>query len=303
MMRTIKGAAAVWLGALAAAALGAAAHCAPISFADLLARPRPAASKVVAYGPDPQQFAQLWRPRTKGTYPVVVMIHGGCWQASLPGVELMAYLSEDLRRRGFAVWNIEYRRVGGTGGGYPGTFEDVGRAIDHLRIIARAENLDLRHVVLVGHSAGGHLALWAAARRRLPKGDPLFSPNPLPVSGVISLAGIDDLAAYRAGGPDACGGPDTIDQLVDASGRRGQDVYADTSPAALVPIGARQAIVSGALDPIVPPRFGQAYAEKAKAAGDKVQIMDIPAAGHFELIDPNSKAWKRIEPVIEAMLK
>ena len=300
-MRMGKAGLAVWLAL--AVACGSCARAGPISFSDLLARPRAAPTRQFAYGPAPEQFAQLWSPVGKGRHPVVVMIHGGCWQASLPGVELMAYLSEDLRRRGFAVWNIEYRRVGGAGGGYPGTFEDVGRAIDHLRIIAGAENLDLRHVVLVGHSAGGHLALWAAARHRLPKGDPLFSPNPLPVSGVVSLAGIDDLAAYRASGPDACGGPDTIDQLVDASGRRGQDVYADTSPAALVPIGARQEIVSGALDPIVPARFGQAYAEKAKAAGDKVQIMDIPAAGHFELIDPTSKAWKRIEPAIEAMLK
>jgi acetyl esterase/lipase len=300
-MRTRNAGLAIWLAL--AMACGSCARAGPISFSDLLARPRAAPTRQIAYGPAPEQFAQLWSPDSKGPHPVVVMIHGGCWLASLPGVELMAYVSEDLRRRGFAVWNIEYRRVGGTGGGYPGTFEDVGRAIDHLRVIAGAENLDLRHVVLVGHSAGGHLAIWAAARRRVSKGDPLFSPNPLPIAGVVSLAGIDDLAAYRASGPDACGGPDTIDQLVDARGRRGQDVYADTSPAALVPIGARQAILSGALDPIVPARFGLAYADKARAAGDKVQVMDIPAAGHFELIDPTSKAWKRIEPAIEAMLK
>jgi len=100
----------------------------------------------------------------------------------------MAYVSEDLSRRGFAVWNIEYRRVGGAGGGYPGTFEDVGRGIDRLRTIAQAEHLDLRRVVLVGHSAGGQLALWAAARRRLPRGDRLYRPDPLPVAGVVSLA-------------------------------------------------------------------------------------------------------------------
>ena len=299
-MRLCNAGLAIWLAL--AVACGSCARAGPTSFSDLLARPRAEPTKQLAYGPAPEQFGQLWSSGGKGPHPVVVMIHGGCWLASLPGVELMAYVSEDLRRRGFAVWNIEYRRVGGAGGGYPGTFEDVGRAIDHLRVIASAENLDLRRVVLVGHSAGGHLALWAAARHRLPKDDPLFSPNPLPIAGVVSLAGIDDLAAYRASGPDACGGPDTIDQLVDA-GRRGQDVYADTSPAALVPIGVRQAIVSGALDPIVPARFGQAYTDKARAAGDKVQVMDIPGAGHFELIDPTSKAWKRIEPAIEAMLK
>lgn len=279
------------------------ARAAPISFEGLLARARPMPTHRIAYGPDPPQFGELWSPAGKGPHPVVVMIHGGCWLASLPGVDLMAYVSEDLRRRGIAVWNIEYRRVGGAGGGYPGTFQDVGRAIDHLRVIAAREGLDLRHVVVVGHSAGGQLGLWAAARRRLPRRDRLFVPEPLPVSGVVSLAGIDDLAAYRANGPGACGEPDTVDELVGANARRGADVYADTSPAALVPIGTRQAVISGSLDPIVPPRFGEAYAAKARAAGDTVQVISIAGAGHFELIDPSSDAWRRIEPVIEAMLK
>jgi len=292
-----------WLGVVIAAALAGAAQSAPISFADLLARPRAAPTKVIAYGADPLQFGQLWLPASKGPHPVVVMIHGGCWLASLPGVELMAYISDDLRRRGIAVWNIEYRRVGGPGGGYPGTFQDVGRAVDHLRAIAPAEHLDLRHVVVVGHSAGGHLALWIAARRRLPRQDRLFSANPLPVSGVVTLAGINDLAAYRATGPEACGGPDTIDQLVDAAGRRGQSVYADTSPAAMLPVHAPQTIVSGALDPIVPARFGDDYAAKARAAGDSVRAATLPGAGHFELIDPGSKAWLQIVAEIQARLK
>ena len=294
-----------WVGlALMLAVLGGApAPAATISFTDLLARPRPAPTKQIAYGPAPRQYGQLWSPSGRGLHPVVVMIHGGCWLASLPGPELMAYLAEDLRRRGIAVWNIEYRRVGEPGGGYPGTFEDVGLAVDHLRVIARAENLDLRHVAVVGHSAGGHLAVWAAARRKLPRADRLFSAHPLPVAGVVSLAGIDDLAAYHASGPAACGGPDTIDQLVGVGARRGRDVYADTSPAAMVPIGVPQAIVSGDLDPIVPTRFGHGYAAKARVAGDAVQVIDIPDAGHFELIDPTTPAWRRIEPVIEAMLR
>jgi acetyl esterase/lipase len=290
-----------WLCAVAL--MSGCAKAAPISYVDLLARPRPAPTKRIAYGPGPMQFGELWSPATPGRHPVVIMLHGGCWLASLPGTELMAYVSEDLRRRGIAVWNIDYRRLGDRGGGYPGTFEDVGQAVDYLRRIAKTENLDLGHVVLVGHSAGGHLAIWAAARHRLPPRSPLFAAHPLPVAGVVSLAGMADLAAYRADGPAACGGPDTIDQLTGASTRRGQSPYADTSPAALAPIGTPQAVVSGSLDPIVPPRFGHAYAARARAAGDTVQELEIAGAGHMELVDPTSEAWRRIEPMIEAMLK
>jgi acetyl esterase/lipase len=292
---------ALWFCAIAMVA--GCARAGTISFSDLLSRPRAAPTKRIAYGPGQQQFGELWQPSSPGAHPVVVLIHGGCWQASLPGVELMAYAAEDLRRRGYAVWNVEYRRLGGAGGGYPGTFQDAGRAIDHLRAIAGAERLDLRRVVLIGHSAGGHLALWAAARRRLAKSSPLAGGEPLPVTGVVSLAGIDDLAAYRATGPGACGEPDTVDQLVGADARRGQSVYADTSPAALLPSGARQAVVSGALDPIVPPRFGEAYAAKARAAGDSAPSIVIPGAGHFELIDPRSAAWPQVVAVLETMLK
>ena len=301
--RLAMGLVCAWLVPVLVISFASVVQAAPISFSDLLARPRPVPTKTVAYGTAPDQVAQLWLPDGKGSHPVAIMIHGGCWLASLPGTELMAYISEDLRRRGVAVWNIEYRRIGGAGGGYPGTFEDVGRAIDQLRAVAPVENLDLRHVVAVGHSAGGQLALWAAARPRLPRQGSLFNANPLPIHGVVSLAGIDDLAAYRADGPTACGGPDTIDRLVGAGNRGGQDPYADTSPAALLPLGVPQVIVSGALDPIVPTRFGDAYAAKAKSAGDPVQVLDVAGAGHFELIDPKAAAWQRIESAIETMLK
>jgi len=273
-------------------------HAGPISFSDLLGRARPSADHRIAYGPGPQQFGDLWLPATPGPHKVIVLIHGGCWLAALPGVELMAYAADDLRGRGFAVWNLEYRRLGHEGGGYPGTFEDVAHGVDLLRTLAPTYHLDLSHLVLVGHSAGGHLALWGAARPRLPKASPLAGGDPLHVVGVVSLAGIDDLEAYRQSGPDACGGPDTIDRLVGAGQRGGANPYADTSPAALLPLGVRQVIVSGDLDPIVPTPFGRAYAVKARAAGDAAQTVDIPDAGHFELIDPRSAAWKVIAPVI-----
>jgi acetyl esterase/lipase len=291
------------LAIVAGAGLALRAQAAPIAFSDLLARPRPAPTKVVNYGRLPEETGKLFLPAGPGPHRVVVMIHGGCWQAALPGTELMDYISADLQGRGFAVWNIEYRRVGGAGGGYPGTFLDVANAIDALRSLAPANNLDLRKVVLVGHSAGGHLAEWAAARAHLPKTSPLYRDNPLPIAGVVSLAGIDDLAAYRANGPSACGGPSTIDGLVGPATAAHRDVDADTSPAALLPIGTKQIVISGSLDHIVPTVFARDYTAKAKAAGDDATAIDIAGAGHFELIDPTSDAWKQIEPQIEALAK
>lgn len=280
-----------------ATAQPAAAPAAPklLSFGDLLERPRAKADRRIAYGAEPLQFGELWLPvDARGPTPVVVLVHGGCWRADLPGLELMDAMAASLRAEGVAVWNLEYRRIGGAGGGYPGTFTDVGEGVDHLRRIAPEHGLDLRRVVLAGHSAGGHLALWAAGRGRVPAGSPLRTADPLPVRSVVSLAGINDLAAYRADGPAACGGPSTIDGLVGAAERPDGAVYADTSPTALSPIGVRQVVVSGALDPIVPPRFGQGYAAAARARGDAVEEITLDGAGHFELIDPTSAAWPAV---------
>lgn len=281
----------------------AAAIASPINYTDLLARPRPVATQRIHYGDAPSQFADLWLPDGNGSHRLVVMIHGGCWRADLPGLELMAYAAEDLRRHGIAVWSIEYRRLGEDGGGYPGSFADIATAIDWLRKLAKPNRLDLGSVVLMGHSSGGHLALWAAARRKLAQSSPLYRANPLRIKGVISLAGIADLSAYSVQGPSACGGPRVIGLLVGVGSRSPWDVFTDTSPADMLPIGVPQAIVSGALDPIVPPAFGSAYAAKAVAAGDSVQELTIADAGHFELIDPESSAFEKIRSLIGQMPK
>ena len=255
----------------------------------------PTDAERIAYGPAPSQFAELWLPAGSGPAPVVAMVHGGCW-LSRYGLDLMHPLALDLRRAGIAVWNIEYRRLGEDGAGYPGTFADVGQAIDMLREAARRHPLNLAKVVALGHSAGGHLALWAAARRRLPPGSPLATRDPLPLGGVMTLAGINDLAAYAADGP-ACSGAATIGKL---SGTRS---YADTSPRALLPIGVPQVIVSGSRDGIVPPEFGRGYAAAAKAAGDRVEAVELGGADHFALIDPGSSAWKTLRPLLLEMLR
>jgi acetyl esterase/lipase len=270
-----------------------------VSYEELLARTPPRADARIAYGSGSLQFGDLYLPKGHGPYPVIVLIHGGCWLAELPGLELVAPLAAGLRERGFAVWNIEYRRLGHEGGGYPGTFTDVAKAVDELRALAPRYRLDLRHVVAVGHSAGGHLALWAAARARLLRTSAVFIRDPLALRGAVSLAGIDDLEAYRTSGGDACGGPSTIDRLV---GHRA-DAFDDTSPARLLPLGVPQAIVSGGEDGIVAAHFGRDYARKARAAGDRIDDIEISGAGHFDLINPEGPAWPRIAAAIETLAK
>lgn len=276
---------------------------APITFSQLLARPRATADHRIAYGADALQFGELWLPSGQGSHPVIVLIHGGCWRADLPGTELMDYMAADLRDRGYAVWNIEYRRIGHPGGGYPGTFQDIAAGLDHLRQLAPRYDLDLRRVAVSGHSAGGHLALWAAARDRLPATSALRSADPMPIRGVVSLAGIPDLEAYRREGPDACGGPSTIDGLVGVQLPDGRDVFADTSLPHLLPLGDRQVVISGSLDPIVPVRFGQDYADAASASSDHARSVVLEGAGHFELIDPTSAVWPAVVEAFDGLLR
>jgi acetyl esterase/lipase len=262
----------------------------PIGWQALLGREREAADARITYGEGEEQYGELWLPEGSGPHPLVIMVHGGCWNAQIPGTILQDQLNADLRQRGFAVWNITYPRVGHETGGYPGTFTSVAMAVDHVRALAEDHSLNLDRTVIMGHSAGGHLALWAGARGGLdfgplrPAGQQPFIPG-----AVITLAGINDLARYNTEGPGRCGEPDIVNALVDADTRA--DPFADTSPAELLPLGVEQVIISGALDPIVPASLGEAYAARALAAGDTVQEITLEDAGHFELIDPTAPAW------------
>jgi pimeloyl-ACP methyl ester carboxylesterase len=172
-------------------------------------------------------------------------------------------------------------------------------ATDYVRQLTAIIRLILRRTVLMGHSAGGHLALWAAARGQL-QNTPLYVEDPFIPNGVITLAGINDLELYRAEGPGRCGEPDTVDALI--AGHPGATPYADTSPDQLLPMQVEQVIMSGALDPIVPPQFGAAYAQEAQAAGDTVTEVTLENAGHFELIDPTAPAWDVILAEVERLL-
>ncbi len=198
----------------------------------------------------------------------------------------MNWAAEDLRKRGVAVWNVEYRGVDKPGGGYPGTFQDVAAGLDAVRGQAAPYRLRLDKVVVVGHSAGGHLALWAAARGKLPASSALRAADPLKLSAVIDLAGIANL---ETDSDTACGGA-VLKQMTGAPTADRPDVYADTSPAALVPLGVPQYVIHGASDDTVRLKIGAAYAKRAVAAGDTVMVTS-PPGNHVEEIAPGTPSW------------
>ena len=154
------------------------ADLALLSWGDLLSQDKPTPSTSIQIGEGETDIVDLWIPETPGPHPVVLMVHGGCWQKSVADRTLMNYAAEDLRQRGLAVWNIEYRGVDEDGGGYPGTYLDVARAADAIGRYAETYDLDPARVAGIGHSAGGHLVTWLATRAVLPEGSPLISSNP-----------------------------------------------------------------------------------------------------------------------------
>jgi len=278
-------------------------RCSPGAFplmqwSDLLSKPRPAATQRIAYGPLPQQVVDLWLPDGPGRHPLVLMIHGGCWTKSVADLSIMNYAAEDLRQRGVAVWNIEYRGVDEPGGGYPGTYQDVAAALDAARGAAKTHDLDLSRGVVVGHSAGGHLALWAAARHKLSKESPLRAPDPVKIKAVVDLAGLADLKTNT----DTACGPDPVAAMAGAPSAGRPDIYADTSPAALVPLGAVQYVIHGTDDHTVKPVIGDAYAALARAAGDTVTVSH-PPGGHVEEIAPGARSWDATAALILKLVK
>lgn len=273
-----------------------------LSWPDLTGRPRPAPDAEVRYGDQPYQQVDVWLPAGKGPFPTVLMVHGGCWTTSIADRTLMNWIANDLRRDGIAVWNIDYRGVDRPGGGYPGTFLDAAAAADALRANAATYHLDLDHVVAVGHSAGGHLALWLAARARLPKGSALWRQNPLPIASVVSLGGLPDLEATAASPDNGCG-TDVVAQLTGAPTEDHRDVFADTSVPRLLPLGIPHHLVNGENDRIIPARMGTSYVSRAQIAGDSATLDQIPATGHVELIAPESAAWGRAKERIRAALR
>ncbi|HEY1832936.1 MAG TPA: alpha/beta hydrolase [Solirubrobacteraceae bacterium] len=227
------------------------------------------------YGEHRSQCAELHLPHRAGRHPVVVLIHGGSWRARY-GKRVMRALAHDLRKRGYAVWNVEYRRVG-EGGGWPQTLEDVALAIDTLPTLDAP--LDLSRTLLLGHSAGGQLALWAASRAD----DGL--------QGVVSMAGVCDLAGgYREWRGGAVLG------LMGASPEQAPERYADADPMAHLPLAIPTLLVHGREDETVSVRLSRSYAEAARAAGGEVELVEIdgPAGRHRAHIYPEGPGWEAV---------
>ncbi|MEP6644221.1 MAG: prolyl oligopeptidase family serine peptidase [Acidobacteriaceae bacterium] len=255
-----------------------------MSSESILTQPPPAADARIAYGADASQFGELRVPKTPGPFPVVINFHGGFWRAKY-NLAHAGHLCAALVAKGLATWNVEYRRVGNQGGGWLGTFEDVRNAYRFIPQIAKKYNLDLSKMVVMGHSAGGQLALCLASHEPA-------------IKSVISLAGVVDLQqawelhlSENATGEFMGGNPKEVPEH-----------YHEADPAQLK-ISATQWLIHGAGDDVVPSTMSRQYVESKKARGEDVHLLEIAAAGHYELIDPHSTAYPKIESTILHLLK
>lgn len=283
------------VGRRSALALAAAAGTAVLTACGIKAgRILPAAPQRYAYGKDPSQFADLYLP-PEGTAvrAVVVIIHGGYWRSTY-GADLGEPLARDLVGRGYACWNLEYRRAG-NGGGWPATFDDVATGIDHLAVAATERGLDLGSTTALGHSAGGHLAVWAAGRGGLPVDAPGSGTPAVPLTAVVSQAGVLNLREARNLGlgdqavVDLLGAPDDADR------------YALADPMTAVPLEIPVYAVHGKEDTTVPLSQAESYVEAATAAGATAELVLVPG-DHFAVITPGSTAWERVLEVLEGIV-
>jgi len=246
--------------------------------------PPPDADARIAYGPEPLQFGDLRLPNGPGPHPLVVVVHGGYWQA-IYNLTHTGHLCVDLGAHGIATWNVEYRRLGDPGGGWPGTGKDVLQALAHVRELAVVHPLDLNRVVAIGHSAGGHLALWSSLHSKLP------------LRGVVSLAGVVDLHGLHALGADH----GLIARLLGGGPDEQPARWRDASPRQHLPWPVRTVLACGTSDVHWGPN--EATAGAARAVGGEVELMPLQGAGHFELVDPQAPEWAAVRAAIEELLR
>jgi pimeloyl-ACP methyl ester carboxylesterase len=283
------------LAALLIAAAGSAAIAQSMNPAKVVALPSTPSTLRSTYGPDPRQFGELRLPPGKGPFPVAVVVHGGCWHKRFADLTIMSPLASALTARGFATWNIEYRMLGDPGGGWPGTFQDWGAATDHLRTLARTYPLDLKRVVAVGHSAGGHAAAWLATRPGIPKDAEIRGRDPLRIRTVVNIDGPSEITPF-AGGRDSqiCGMPVISDLMGGAPAAQGAR-YKLGDPGQRVPLKAPQLLVAST---VLRAADAESYATRARAAGDRIEILDVTGTGHFDSIAPDTPTWTKVEAFI-----
>ncbi len=254
---------------------------------DILDLPAPAADARFTYGKDANQFGELrLPPKSNAPHPVVVSIHGGFWRAAY-GLDHLGHACAKLAQAGVATWNLEYRRVGQPGGGWPGTLDDALAGLEYLKTLAASHPLDLKRVALMGFSAGGHLALWLASK-----------PRAIELKGVVSLAGVADLR--RAW--ELRLGNGAVDDFVGGSPTQFPDRYHASSPIELLPGGTKTRLVHGTDDTTVPIEISERFAHAAKAAGLDAKVIPLPGADHFPGMDPRDPEWKITESAILEIL-
>ncbi len=230
----------------------------------------------IRYGEDPNQFADLRLPAGPGPHPAAIVVHGGFWRAAY-GLDHIERVAEALPAIGVATWNIEYRRIGQPGGGFPGTLDDVLHAASHLATLDAP--IDLARVVALGHSAGGHLALYLAARK------------PIPLRGAISLAGVADL---RLAAELELSRGVVAREFLGATPREAPERYRAASPIEMLPFGVPQRLIHGDRDDIVPIEIARRHAEAAQAAGDDARLIALPGVDHHQVVDPAASPWPTI---------
>jgi acetyl esterase/lipase len=246
---------------------------------DILNLTPPKADLRVPYGGDENQFVDLRLPKGKGPHALVIAIHGGYWRAKYD-LGYMGHVCAALTAKGITTANLEYRRVGNAGGGWPGTFADIRAAHQFLTQQAHKYEFDTRRIVAIGHSAGGQLGLCLAGHEA-------------GVKAVISLAGVVDLQrAYELHLSN-----DAVVEFLGGTPAEVADHYREADPMKLA-IGARQWLVHGATDDVVPPAFSRDYAREKQKAKEDIRLVEIEGAGHFEVVDPRSGPWKVVEKAV-----
>ena len=253
------------------------------------------------YGENILQFGDWRRPIGEGPFPLAIMIHGGYWRNRV-SLDYYGRASEALRNLGIATWNIEYRRIGDEGGGYPGTFLDVANAIDFVRspefMRLTGNVVDLNNIIVVGHSAGGHLGLWAASRDKIPQDNELWNPDPLSIKAVVSLAGVHNLE--QASAMQYSEG--VADEFMGGSAKEFPERYKYASPINLLPIKSEVKLIHGNKDENVPIEESTEYLE-AGGGADNIKLVEIDGADHFHIVDPESEYWNVIESLVLEAVK